>query len=511
MADRVNANGKIAPTIFVIFGASGDLSKRKLVPALFNLFLDGAMPDRFAIIGVGRSGNHEAFRKTMHEAVNEFSRRGKPEQGQWTKFVQHMTFLEGSFEDIELFHQLGKEMEDYEAEWKTRANHVYYLSIPPQVIEMTVDGLAKAKLIKDKKRDRLVVEKPFGRDLESAEALDRKLKSVFSESQIFRIDHYLGKETVQNMLAFRFGNALFEPIWDRKYIDHVQITVSEEVGVEKRGGFYETAGALRDMIQNHLLQLLCMVAMEPPVSFEADEVRNKKVDVLKAVRAFPHGELYKNAVRGQYGPGWSCGEIVPGYRQEEGVDPHSSTETFAALKLFIDNWRWQDVPFYLRTGKRMPTKVSQVSIEFKPVPHQIFPAQSADHWEPNRLIINIQPKEGIVLRFQAKQPGKGMRLRTVNLDFYYEDSFHAEPPEAYETLLFDVMVGDGTLFMRADQERAAWSVLMPILEAWGESPSADFPNYASGTWGPESAEALIARDGRSWHSVPLPESVPAKR
>jgi glucose-6-phosphate 1-dehydrogenase len=283
----------------------------------------------------------------------------------------------------------------------------------------------------------------------------------------------------------------------------VKITVAEDVGVEKRGEFYESAGALRDMIQNHLLQILCMIAMEPPVSFEADEVRNKKVDVLKAIRRFPDDEQYKFAVRGQYGSGHAHGKKAVGYRQEEGVEPHSSTETYAALKLYVDNWRWQNVPFYLRTGKRLPSKISQVSIEFKPVPHQIFPGGAGGHFEPNRLVINIQPKEGIVLRFQAKQPGKGMRLQTVNMDFYYDEAFHVEPPEAYETLLYDVLLGDSTLFMRSDQEQLAWSIIQPILDTWTGTPSADFPNYSAGTWGPEAGEAIIARDGRSWHSAPV--------
>jgi glucose-6-phosphate 1-dehydrogenase len=491
------------PAIITIFGANGDLAKRKLLPALFNLYHEKLLPEKFLIIGNGRRGDLESWKQEMQEGVETFSRRGKPADAEWQAFASNLQFAFGGLDDRGLYDALHGLITQTEASWNQPANRVYYLSIPPSLVEPAIHGLAEAGLNLDKKRDRVVIEKPFGSDLKSAEDLNTKVTAAFEECQVYRIDHYLGKETVQNLLAFRFANALFEPIWNRSYIDHVQITVAEDVGVEKRGSFYESAGALRDMIQNHLLQVMCMIAMEPPVSFEADEVRNKKVDVLKAVRPIPQGELYKYAIRGQYGPGFSENERVPGYRQEEGVDPQSSTETYASLKLYLDNWRWQDVPFYLRTGKRLPRKVSQVSIEFKPVPHQIFPGTAGEHWEPNRLIINIQPKEGIVLRFQAKQPGKGMRLQTVNMDFYYNEAFKVEPPEAYETLLYDVMLGDSTLFMRADQEHLAWSIIQPILTAWSNTPSADFPNYAAGTWGPEAGEALIARDGRSWHSMPV--------
>jgi len=496
-------NSRPEPAIITIFGANGDLAKRKLLPALFNLYLENMLPDSFRIVGVGRRGDLESWLTDMREGVDTFSRRGKADEAKWADFSKRLQFLFGNLEDPALYEAVSKVIEEDEKELGRNINRIYYLSIPPSLISQAVTGLANANLTTNRQHDRVVIEKPFGRDLESAEELNKQVMGAFEECQVFRIDHYLGKETVQNLLAFRFGNALFEPIWDRRYIDHVQITVAEDVGVEKRGAFYESAGALRDMIQNHLLQIMCMIAMEPPVSFEADEVRNKKVDVLRAVRPMPANELYKNAVRGQYGPGYSGGSSVPGYRQEEGVNPESWTETYAALKLYVDNWRWQDVPFYLRTGKRLPRKISQVSIEFKPVPHQIFPGTAGEHWEPNRLIINIQPKEGIVLRFQAKQPGKGMRLQTVNMDFYYDEAFHVEPPEAYETLLYDVMLGDSTLFMRADQEHVAWSLIDPVLSAWTNTPSADFPNYAAGTWGPETAETLIARDGRSWHSVPV--------
>lgn len=489
------------PAIITIFGALGDLSKRKLLPALFNLWHEKMLPEQFYILGLGRGSNLDGFVEYARASLNEFSRRGVPTEEEWTQFSAHLRYLDGSFEDPTLHAAISTETSELMKGTSVPWVRMFYLSTPPSLIEVIAQQLHAAGLSGPK--DRLVIEKPFGRDLESATKLNTSLLNYFDEDRIFRIDHYLGKETVQNILAFRFANAMYEPIWKRGYIDHVQITVSEEVGVETRGKFYESAGALRDMIQNHLLQLLCMVAMEPPISLDADEVRNKKVDVLKALRPIPPDELYRFVVRGQYGPGYVKGQVVKGYRQEDNVDPNSSTETFIALKLYVDNWRWQDVPFYLRTGKRMAAKASKISIQFRPVPHQMFPEKTSDHWEPNRLTINIQPEEGITVRIQAKQPGQKMKLRTVNMDFDYDLSFTAEPPEAYETLLYDVLEADGTLFMRSDQEHYAWSVVTPILEAWENSPSQDFPNYAAGSWGPEAAEALIARDGRSWHAIPV--------
>ena len=492
------------PSVIVIFGATGDLSKRKLMPALYNLMVDKALPEPSLIIGVGKDIELEGWKLQMKEGIDTFSRRGNITQEQWEGFSGRFIAINGSFEDVTVYAELQKAIAKTETEWNMQLNRLYYLSIPPSFIQTVADGLSHAGLSADPERDRLVVEKPFGRDLASSEALNVALLKNWQEKQIYRIDHYLGKETVQNLLAFRFANALYEPTWDRRYIDHVQITVAEEVGVEKRGAFYESAGALRDMVQNHILQLMCMVAMEPPTSFDADEVRNKKVDVLRAVRPLDGMNMYDVAVRGQYGAGMSGGQQVPGYRNEPGVSPDSTTETYAALKLFVDNWRWQGVPFYVRTGKRLATKVSQIVIQFRPVPHQMFPSTAAEHWEPNRLVINIQPKEGIITRFQAKSPGKGMRLRTVDMDFFYEDSFHSEPAEAYETLLHDVMLGDGTLFMRADQEHYAWTIVQPVLNTWQEHPATTFPNYPAGSWGPEAGEALIARDTRTWLSAPLP-------
>jgi glucose-6-phosphate 1-dehydrogenase len=502
-------NAQLQPTVMVIFGAGGDLAWRKLVPALYNLHLDRRLPERFAIVGVARRAQGDGeFRARLRQGVDAFSRRGPTDEATWTTFSAGITYLAGDFTDPGSGELLSRRLAELEDAWGVRPNRVFYLAIAPGLVEPAAAQLERLGVCKDCERDRIVVEKPFGRDLASAQALNRRLTALFAEAQIYRIDHYLGKETVQNILAFRFANSLFEPVWNRRYIDHVQITVAETVGVEERGGYYDQAGALRDMVQNHLLQILCLVAMEPPVSFGADEVRNKKVDVLRAIRPIRPEEVHRVAVRGQYGPGVTAGQRLPPYREEPGVAADSATETFAALKLFIDNWRWQGVPFYLRTGKRLPVKVSEVVILFRPAPHQLFPSAAVENWQPNRLVLRIQPEEGIVSRIQVKQPGTRLLLGPVDMQFRYRDAFRATPPEAYETLLLDVMRGDATLFMRADQVESAWGVVAPVLEAWEAVPSTDFPDYAAGSWGPETAELLIAKEGHHWLQPSLAEPAP---
>jgi glucose-6-phosphate 1-dehydrogenase len=491
---------KLLPVELVIFGAAGDLTWRKLVPALYNLFLDGLMPEKFALIGVdAKSIGDEEWRKRLLDGVSRFSRRGKAKPDLWKEFASRLIkFQTGDFNNITTFEKLAKALNAQDKAWDVHTERVFYMATPPGIVETIVHNLGVSHLVSDRKRTRLVFEKPFGHDVDSARTLNHNLLKTLEESQIYRIDHYLGKETVQNILAFRFANALFEPIWDRRYIDHVQITVAEQVGVEHRGGYYDHSGAIRDMIQNHLLQILSLIAMEPPAAFNADEIRARKVDVLRAIRPIPTDHMHQYASRGQYGPGWIEGERVIGYRNEPDVDPASNIETFAALKLFIDNWRWQDIPFYLRTGKRLPQKASQAIIQFRPVPHQSFPASANQDWLPNLLEIDIQPDEGIGLHFQAKIPGVDLRLSLQEMRFSYTEAFKTSPPEAYETLLLDAMRGDATLFMRADQVESAWGVIAPVLDVWSTVAPSDFPNYPSGTWGPPSAEALIAQDGRQW-------------
>jgi glucose-6-phosphate 1-dehydrogenase len=490
---------KPEPMILIIFGAGGDLTWRKLVPAIHSLFIEKWLPEKFRIIGIDiKEMNQGDFQARLRDGACQFSRYQPIDEDKWNEFAGHLEYIASDFSASLTYQNLVKRIDETEKEWSTPSIHIFYQATLPSMVETIVKHIGEAGLAKDRLNTRIVLEKPFGRDLASAQALNQMLANVFDESQIFRIDHYLGKETVQNILAFRFANALFEPIWDRRYIDHVQITVTEQVGVEHRGAYYDHAGALRDMIQNHLLQVLCLIAMEPPVSFDDKEIRNKKVDVLHAIRLFDPQEVHEFAVRGQYGSGWIEGQHLKAYRNEEGVSPDSNTETYAAVKLFVDNWRWQDVPFYLRTGKCMPAKVSEAIIQFRAVPHQSFPSTASGDWLPNRLIIHIQPDEGISLCFQAKRPGTYLRLSPVDMRFRYREAFKTSPPEAYETLLYDVMMNDATLFMRADQVEAAWSILTPILDGWEAVSPENFPNYQSGTWGPEEAVILTARDGRSW-------------
>ena len=492
-----------APTIFYIFGGSGDLTHRKLIPALYNLYIDKILPEKFLVIGLGRTPyTNTAYRTQVKEGIREFARRKDQLKTHWKEFSRHIEYARFDLMQDKTYRSIAARIKSAEKEWGDKASVVYYLSVAPQLAPAIAQKLHAAKLCDDAARSRLVFEKPFGHDLKSAKELNALLQKLFKEEQIYRIDHFLGKETVQNILAFRFANALFEPIWNSNYIEHVQITATESVSVEDRGAYFEQSGALRDMVQNHMLQLLCMVAMEAPVSFAANEVRNKKVDVLHAIRKYKRDDVHACAVRGQYGSGWIEGKKAVAYREEKGVDDQSPVETYAAIKFFVDNWRWRNVPFYVRTGKCLTDKSTHIAIEFKAAPHFSFPEEASETWRPNRLIINISPKMDIRMRFQAKRPGPSMTLEPVDMIFNQYNENAEQQPEAYETLLHDVIEGDATLFMRADQVEAAWEVITPIMETWSSRQPVDFPNYTAGSWGPEDAEALIAKDGHHWVSLP---------
>jgi glucose-6-phosphate 1-dehydrogenase len=492
------------PTIIYIFGGTGDLAHRKLIPALFNLYVDSYLPRDLEIIGIGRTEMSDtSYRQQMRKSVKEFSRRPEVLAAHWSRFSRMLSFSRQDLGKDKSYKEMAAQVSVFEKKHKGNVQVIFYMSVAPQLAPVIAKKLHQHKLCADPKRSRMVFEKPFGHDLESARTLNETLRRFFSEEQIYRIDHFLGKETVQNILALRFANALFEPIWNAHYIDYVQITAAETVAIENRGTYFESSGALRDMVQNHVLQMLCMVAMEAPISFDADEIRNKKLDVLQAIRRIGPEEVHLHAVRGQYSAGWMKAKKIPGYREEKNVDPQSSVETFAAVKFYVDNWRWKDVPFYVRTGKTLAEKETLITIQFKPAPDYAFPEEAAQTWRPNRLTIAIAPKMDIRLRFQAKQPGPHMTLRPVDMVFSYATKDQEDcQPEAYETLLEDVIEGNPTLFMRADQVEAAWKVIAPIMEVWAARTPVDFPNYAPGSWGPEDAEALIARDGFNWVSLP---------
>jgi glucose-6-phosphate 1-dehydrogenase len=487
----------------VIFGASGDLTRRKLLPALWSMFQSRVLPEPFAVVGVARSEmTNEQFRARMREAISDFARVKPPSSRVWDRFAQALFYYSGDPADAAMYPGLTTYLKQVEQERGTSGNRLFYVSTPPSVYPHLVTRLGEAGLNRSTEHTsgwvRIIIEKPFGRDLASAGSLNQVVASAFTEDQVYRIDHYLGKETVQNILVFRWANGIFEPLWNRNHVDHVQITVGESIGVEGRGAYYEESGALRDMIQNHILQLLCLVAMEPPVTFDADPVRDEKTKVMRAIRPIAADEVDRVAVRGQYGPGFVGGQRVVGYREEKGVSATSLTETFAALRLEIENWRWAGVPFYLRTGKRLPERASEIAVQFKQTPHLVFRRNPEILTEPNRLVLRIQPDEGMSLSFGAKLPGSDLRIKPVEMEFDYGKAFGGEPPEAYERLLLDAMKGDATLYARGDWVTMAWELLQPVLDTWAGGDPRKFPNYEAGTWGPAEADTLIERSGRRW-------------
>jgi glucose-6-phosphate 1-dehydrogenase len=494
------------PCVIVIFGASGDLAKRKLFPALLNLRRSGLLPNEFAVLGLATSEmTSEAFRERLAGDLRTFAPEDV-DSDLWKWLSERTYYKPGDFRSPEVYSRLAEELREIEGRHGTRGNVVFYLSTAPDFFGDIVDQLGVAGLTGETPETfrRVIIEKPFGNSYDSARALNQRLRKVLAETQTYRIDHYLGKETVQNLLVFRFANGIFEPIWNRRYIDNVQVTVAETVGVEQRGRYYDQAGALRDMVPNHLLQLVALTAMEPPSSFGAEAVRDEKAKVLRAMQPLTPEEVLTRTVRGQYGEGADAGHELKAYRAEARVDPHSDTETFVALQLFVDNWRWADVPFYLRTGKRLPCQHTEIAITFRRPPHRLFEGtQMADFagFAPNVLVLHIQPDEGISLSFEAKVPGPLVKTGSVEMSFNYADHFGRTPSTGYETLLYDCVCGDPTLFQRADTVEDGWSVVEPVIDVWKALPARTFPNYAAGTWGPKAADELLARDGRAWRTI----------
>ncbi len=493
--------GKVGePCTMVIFGAAGDLTARKLIPALYNLAKSELLSREFAVIGVARAAlSNEDFRQKASEHIKEFG-TDTVDPDVWEWFVRRLYYLQGNFDDKSLYPKLKDLLDQVDRDHSTHNNHLYYMATGADYFGLVAEQLAAVGLLEENQHwRRIIIEKPFGHDVESARALNHQLLSVASEKQIYRIDHYLGKETVQNILALRFANGIFEPVWNRRYIDHVQISVAETVGVEQRGSYYDKAGALRDMVPNHIMQLISLTAMEPPISFRADAVRDEQAKVLHAIQPLSSEDVLSKTVRGQYGEGVVDGKRVPAYRSEDQVARESRTETFVAMKLLIDNWRWADVPFYLRTGKCLPAHNTHIVIQFRRAPFVLFRDTPVEAMMPNQLVLHIQPEEGISLQFAAKVPGPAMRLGAVDMNFEYIDYFGQQPSTGYERLLHDCMIGDATLFQRADMVEAGWCVVSPVLDVWKALPPRNFPNYAPGTWGPKEADELLARDGRHRH------------
>jgi glucose-6-phosphate 1-dehydrogenase len=492
------------PCAFVLFGATGDLAHRKVIPAIYQLWRTNLLPAEFSLVAVARRPyTNESFAAEVRASVEKYSRVQPIDEGAWAELAKRIVYQQLDFADDAAFDRLSTRLDELDKGCGTAGNRLFYLATQPSQVTEIVRQMGRAGLDHEMRGGgwrRVIVEKPFGRDYDSARLLNHEVNKVFRESQVYRIDHYLGKETVRNLLVFRFGNGIFEPVWNRSYIDHVQITMAESIGVEGRGAFYEETGATRDILQNHLLQLMTLVAMEPPSSFQADALRDQKLAVLRAVCTPTAEEIRREIVRGQYGPGWVAGEPADGYRQEPEVDPESETETYVAGRFTIDDWRWSGVPFYLRAGKRMPKRATEIAIQFKEVPLRLF-RDSAGDPAPNVLAMRIQPDEGIMLRFAAKVPGLGLDVRTVNMDFAYDSSFVVDSPDAYETLILDALLGDASLFTRADEVEAAWSIVTPIINSWAEVPAPHFPDYAAGSWGPEGADHLIERDGRRWRRI----------